>query len=209
MFHEFFFYFKLFKPFNFFASSPSIDRFRSTQRRRAVPRECSNIRRSDRSHNSERARSLSGPELPPLLSYDVHKRDLRYRKISSSRFRFETHLWNQLSWRARYLLITPEIRRVDKEFEWMARIKSFFFSILLANILVRRIIILPIHAGARGWWLRKHRAWNCFLFFLSFFFPFFFTRQPIIIIITGRSNSLNTMAGRKWVESVGQCVITI
>lgn len=25
MFHEFFFYFKLFKPFNFFASSPSID----------------------------------------------------------------------------------------------------------------------------------------------------------------------------------------
>lgn len=175
---NFFFYFKLFKPFNFFASSPSIDRFRSTQRRRAVPRECSNIRRSDRSHNSERARSLSGPELPPLLSYDVHKRDLRYRKISSSRFRFE---WrdssgkSQLSWRARYLLITPEIRRVDKEFEWMGRIKSFFFSILLANILVRRIIILPIYAGARGWWLRKHRAWNCvFSSFFLFFFRFFY-----------------------------------
>lgn len=138
-----------------------------------MPRECSNIRRSDRSHNSERARSLSGPELPPLLSYDVHKRDLRYRKISSSRFRFE---WlrdssgkSQLSWRARYLLITPEIRRVDKEFEWMGRIKSFFFSILLANILVRRIIILPIHAGARGWWLRKHEHETVFSL-LSFFF---------------------------------------
>lgn len=174
-----------------------------------MPRECSNIRRSDRSHNSERARSLSGPELPPLLSYDVHKRDLRYRKISSSRFRFE---WrdssgkSQLSWRARYLLITPEIRRVDKEFEWMARIKSFFFSILLANILVLVVLLFCQYTLARvGGGCENTSMKLCFLFFLSFFFP----QQPIIIIITGRSNSINTMAGRKWVESVGQCVITI
>lgn len=175
-----------------------------------MPRECSNIRRSDRSHNSERARSLSGPELPPLLSYDVHKRDLRYRKISSSRFRFE---WrdssgkSQLSWRARYLLITPEIHRVDKEFEWMGRIKSFFFSILLANILV--LLFCQYTLARVGGGCENTSVKLCFLFFLSFFFPFFFTRQPIIIIITGRSNSINTMAGRKWVESVGQCVITI
>lgn len=173
-----------------------------------MPRECSNIRRSDRSHNSERARSLSGPELPPLLSYDVHKRDLRYRKISSSRFRFE---WrdssgkSQLSWRARYLLITPEIHRVDKEFEWMGRIKSFFFSILLANILV--LLFCQYTLARVGGGCENTSVKLSFLFFL--FFPFFFTRQPIIIIITGRSNSINTMAGRKWVESVGQCVITI
>lgn len=203
-----FFFISNFLNFNFFASSSSIDRFRSTQRRRAVPRECSNIRRSDRSHNSERARSLSGPELPPLLSYDVHKRDLRYRKISSSRFRFE---WrdssgkSQLSWRARYLLITPEIRRVDKEFEWMRRIKSFFFSILLANILV--LLFCQYTLARVGGGCENTSVKLSFLFFL--FFPFFFTRQPIIIIITGRSNSINTMAGRKWVESVGQCVITI
>lgn len=186
----------------------SLRHLRSTQRRRAMPRECSNIRRSDRSHNSERARSLSGPELPPLLSYDVHKRDLRYRKISSSRFRFE---WrdssgkSQLSWRARYLLITPEIHRVDKEFEWMGRIKSFFFSILLANILV--LLFCQYTLARVGGGCENTSVKLSFLFFL--FFPFFFTRQPIIIIITGRSNSINTMAGRKWVESVGQCVITI
>lgn len=140
-----------------------------------MPRECSNIRRSDRSHNSERARSLSGPELPPLLSYDVHKRDLRYRKISSSRFRFE---WrdssgkSQLSWRARYLLITPEIRRVDKEFEWMGRIKSFFFSILLANILV--LLFCQYTLARVGGGCENTSVKLCFLFFLSFFFSVFF-----------------------------------
>lgn len=141
------------KAFNFFASPPSIDRFpRSegaqcrlasrTSKDLIVP-----IIQNERGHSQE----------PSLLSYDVdvHKRDLRYRKISFDRFEISFQ-WrdspgNQLSWRARYLLITPEIRRVDKEFEWMGRIKSFFLFfflflffrstsfILLANILVFRL----------------------------------------------------------------------
>lgn len=65
----------------------------------------------------------------------------------------------------------------------MRRIKSFFFSILLANILVRRIIILPIHAGARGWWLRKHERETVFSLLSFFFFFRFFLRDNRLLLL--------------------------
>lgn len=106
--------------------------------------------------------------------------------------------------RLRYLLITPEIRRVDKEFEWMGRIKSFYFFplffrstsfILLANI--HSFILVSYYFAntrfrPRGWWL-----WNTSVklrfFFFSSFFSFYVTTDyyyyrpiPILLINNGR-----------------------
>lgn len=99
-------YFKLFESsfeiFDFLTSSLPIDRFRAIKT--AVEDPIVPIIQN----RAERARSLSGPELSFLSRAtlcDVHKRDLRCRKISFDRFeisfRWRDSAGNRLSRRAR------------------------------------------------------------------------------------------------------------
>ena len=145
--------------------------------------------------------------------------------------------WQRLTWKpaildehaSRYLLITPEIREVDKEFKWVERktillffCLPYFFSLSFSVIDVVRyihsrhalsFIVFCQHDKQRGW-----RNTSTVRVLVSFYFFFFLgggereLNQRLLLLLWTRANrrssSIHTMPAGNGLK-VSNCIIIV